>query len=96
MEESECFLKHLTFKTVFHLALGSAKHRSEIHVWLGKNIRHELDWFKVSLNTSPSFLSKNQQAKEGPDSVAPVVFPALAPNRDEPLKFELTPSHNFI
>ena len=32
-------LKHLTFKTVFLLALGSGKRRSEIHAWLHKNIR---------------------------------------------------------
>ena len=42
--------------------------------------RSQSDWSKVSLYPSPSFLSKNQLAKEGPDSVAPVVIPALAPN----------------
>ena len=56
-------LKHLTFKTVFLLALGSGKRRSEIHAWLHKNIRHQSDWSKVSLYPSPSFLSKNQLAK---------------------------------
>ena len=50
-------LKHLTFKTVFLLALGSGKRRSEIHAWLHKNIRHQSDWSKVSLYPSPSFLS---------------------------------------
>ena len=79
-------LKHLTFKTVFLLALGSGKCRSEIHAWLHKNIRHQSDWSKVSLYPSPSFLSKNQLAKEGPDSVAPVVIPALAPSLDRSLK----------
>ena len=34
-------LKHLTFKTVFLLALGSGKRRSEIHAWLYKNIRNQ-------------------------------------------------------
>ena len=48
-------LKHLTFKTVFLLALGSGKRRSEIHAWLNKNIRHQADWTKVSLYPSPSF-----------------------------------------
>ena len=62
----EASLKHLTFKTVFLLALGSGKRRSEIHAWLHKNIRHQSDWSKVSLYPSPSFLSKNQLAKEGP------------------------------
>ena len=76
----EASLKHLTFKTVFLLALGSGKRRSEIHAWLHKNIRHQSHWSKVSFYPSPSFLSKNQLAKEGPDSVAPVVIPALAPS----------------
>ena len=79
-------LKHLTFKTVFLLALGSGKRRSEIHAWLHKNIIHQSDWSKVSLYPSPSFLSKDQLAKEGPDSVAPVVIPALAPTLDKSLK----------
>ena len=82
----EASLKHLTFKTVFLLALGSGKCRSEIHAWLHKNIRHQSDWSKVSLYPSPSFLSKNQLAKEGPDSVALVVIPALAPTLDKSLK----------
>ena len=79
-------LIHLTFKTVFLLALGSRKCRSEIHAWLHKNIRHQSDWSKVSLYPSPSFLSKNQLSKDGPDSVAPVVKPALAPTLDKSLK----------
>ena len=82
----EASLKHLTFKTVFLLALGSGKHRSEIHAWQNRNIRHQSDWPKVSLYSSPSFLSKNQLAKEGPDSVAPVVIPDLAPTLDRSLK----------
>ena len=82
----EASLKHLTFKTVFLLALGSGKRRSEIHAWQNRNIRHQSDWSKVSLNPSPSFLSKNQLAKEDPDSVAPVVIPALAPTLDRSLK----------
>ena len=81
----EASLKHLTFKTVFLLALGSGKRRSEIDALQNKNIRHQSDWSKVSLYPSPSFLSKNQLAKEGPDSVAPVVIPALAPTLDRSL-----------
>ena len=82
----EASLKYLTFKTVFLLALGSGKRRSEIHAWQHRNIRHQSDWSKVSLYPSPSFLSKNQLAKEGPDCVAPVVIPALAPTLDRSLK----------
>ena len=87
----EASLKHLTFKTVFLLALGSGKRRSEIHAWLHKNTRHQSDWSKVSLYPSPSFLSKNQLAKEGPDSVAPLVIPALAPSLDKLLKGDRSP-----
>ena len=82
----EASLKHLTFKTVFLLALGSGKRRSEIHAWQNRNIRHQSDWSKVSLYPSSSFLSKSQLAKEGPDRVAPVVIPALAPTLDRSLK----------
>ena len=59
----EASLKHLTFKTVFLLALGSGKRRSEIHAWQNKNIRHQSDWSTVSPYPLPSFLSKNQLAK---------------------------------
>ena len=59
----EASLKHLTFKTVFLLALGSAKLRSEMHAWQNRNIRHQSEWSKVSLYPSPSFLSKKQLAK---------------------------------
>ena len=79
-------LKHLTFRTVFLLALGSGKHKSEIHAWQNRNIRHQSDWSKVSLYPSPSFLPKNQLAKEGPDSVAPGVITTLAPTLDRSLQ----------
>ena len=79
-------LKHLTFKTVFLLALVSGKRRSEIHAWLYRNIRHQENWSQVSLYPSPSFLSKNQLARDGPAAVAPVVIPALAPSLDRSLK----------
>ena len=82
----EASLKQLTFKTVFLLALGSGKRRCEIHAWQNRNIRHQSDWSKVSQYPSPSFLSKIQMAKEGPDSVAPVIIPALAPTLDRSLK----------
>ena len=82
----EASLKHLTFKTVFLLALVSGKRRSEIHAWQNKNIRQQSDWSKVSLYPSPSFLWNNQLAKEGPDSVAPVFIPAVAPTLDRSLK----------
>ena len=42
-------MKHLTFKTVFLLALGSGKRRSEIHAWQNGYIGHQSDWSKVSI-----------------------------------------------
>ena len=39
----------------------------------------------MCLYPSSSFLSKNQLAKDGPDGVAPVVIPALAPTLDKSL-----------
>ena len=50
------------------------------------NIRHQSDWSKVSLYPSPNFLSKNQLAKEGLDSVAPVVILALGPTLNKSLQ----------
>ena len=78
-------LKHLTFKTVFLLALGSDKRCSEIHAWLYKNIRHQENLSQVSLYPSPIFLSKNQLAPEGPACVNPVVIPALGLSLDKSL-----------
>ena len=78
-------LKYLTFKTVFLLALGSGKRRSEIHAWLFRNIRHQENWSQVSLYPSANFLAKNQLARDGPAAVTPVVIPALAPTLDKSL-----------
>ena len=66
-------LKHLTFKTVFLLALGSGKRRSEIHAWVHRNIRHQEDWSNVSLSLSPSFISKNNWLRR-----VPLVWPLLS------------------
>ena len=65
---------------------GRASVEVKIHAWQNRNIRHQSDWSKVSLYPSPSFLSKNQVAKEGPDSVAPGVITALVPTLDRSLK----------
>ena len=83
-------LKHLTFKTVFLLALGSGKRQSEIHVWLYKNIRHQENWGKVFMCPFPIFLSKNQLAREGPSCEAPVVIPATTPTLDNSLQEDKT------
>ena len=52
----------LTFKAVFLLTLGSDKHKSEIHAWQKKHVRHQSDWSKVSLfpSTQPFFPSTSR------------------------------------
>ena len=83
------FGRHLTFKTVFLLALGSGK-RSEIHAWLHRNITHKEYWANVSVFPSHCFLSKNQLTREGQASVAPVIILALTPMLDKSLKDDRT------
>ena len=51
----EASLKHLTFKTVFLLALESGKCRSEIHAWQNRNIRHQSDWSRCPCTRHPAF-----------------------------------------
>ena len=82
----EASLKHLTFKMVFLLALGSGKRRSEIHAWQNKNIRHQSDWSMVSPYPSTQLSIQISAGQEGADSVAQVVITALAPSLDMSLK----------
>ena len=73
----ECPIKFLTWKTVFLLALASGKRQSEIHSWTIEGLLNLEDWEQVQLSPSPSFIAKNQLAREGPSAVAPVVIPSL-------------------
>ena len=68
-------LKHLTFKTVFLLALGSGKRRSEIHAWLYKNIRYQKTGIRSLFTLHPVFFPRISW----PASVASV--PASGPSR---------------
>ena len=70
-------LKWLTYKTVFLLALSSGKRMSEIHAWIHSYISSRRNWSEVTVSPSPAFLAKNQLASDGPDSIKPVVIPAL-------------------
>ena len=70
-------MKHLTFKTVFLLALGSGKRRSEIHAWQNRNIRHQLIGQKCPCTHLPAFLPRTSWPKRV-RTVALVVIPALA------------------
>ena len=76
--QDEADVKFLTWKVVFLLALASGKRRSEIHVWIPGRLGTGPNWS----STLSSFIAKNQLAKDGPQSISPVVIPALKYNQD--------------
>ena len=80
--QEECTLKLTTWKTVFLLALASGKRRSKIHAWTHDGTLCLGNWEQVQLTPSPSFIAKNQLAKEGPHIVSPVIIPALKSDQD--------------
>ena len=81
---SEATLKWLTYKTVFLLALASGKRRSEIHAWTHSSVSSRRNWSEVTVSP-PAFLAKNELASDGPDSIKPVVIPALTTMLDSSL-----------
>ena len=83
-------LKHLTLKTAFLLALASGKRRSEIHAWVANKVSNLGQWEKVALFPSSDFIAKNQQAREGSQSVSPVTIPALTTIVDRQFKEDRT------
>ena len=83
-------LKHLTLKTAFLLALASGKRHSEIHAWVTNKVSNQGQWEKVALFPSSDFISKNQLAREGSQSVSPVTIPALTTIVDRQFKEDRT------
>ena len=79
----EVSLKCATWKTVFLLALASGKRHSEIHAWTMDGLLCLGDWDQIQLTPSPSFIPKNQLAREGTQAVSPVVIPALKTSQDD-------------
>lgn len=85
-----CNMKYLTLKTVFLLALASGNRRSEIHAWTAQNVKFAYKDSHVSLEPCPTFLAKNQVAKEGPDCFQKVVIPSLKNQLDSDLDKDKT------
>ena len=83
-------LKHLTLKTAFLLALASGKCRSEIHAWVANKVSNLGQWEKVALFPYSDFIAKNQLAREGSQSVSPVIIPALTTIVDRQFKEDKT------
>ena len=67
---------------MFLLALASGKRRSEIHAWTLDGLLCLGDWDQIQLSLSPSFIAKNQLAKEGLQSISSVVIPAFKCSQD--------------
>ena len=88
MKETD--LKHLTLKTAFLLALASGKRRSEIHARVANKLSNLGQWEKVALFPSSDFIAKNQLAREGSQSVSPVIIPALTTIVDRQFKEDRT------
>ena len=72
----DTYLKHLTLKTAFLLALASGKRRSKIHAWVANKVSNLGQWEKV-LFPSSDFIAQNQLARDGSQSVSPVTILAL-------------------
>ena len=83
-------IKWLTYKTVFLLALASGKRRGEIHAWTHSSVSSRSNWSQVTVAPSPAFLAKNQLATTGPESIKPVVIPALSNLVDDSMPEDLS------
>ena len=86
----DTYLKHLTLKTAFLLALASRKRCSKIHAWVANKVSNLGQWEKVALFPSSDFIAKNQLAREGSQSVSPVTIPALTTSVDRQFKEDWT------
>ena len=53
-------LKHLTWKTAFLVAFATAARVGELKAIDSKHVAHTESWSKVTLQTHPSFIAKNQ------------------------------------
>ena len=83
-------LKYLALKTAFLLALASSKHRSKIHAWVTNKVSNLGQWEKVALIPSSDFIAKNQIAREGSQSMSPMIIHALTTIVDRQFKEDRT------
>ena len=74
--------KNVTLKTVFLLALATAKRISEIH-GLSYIISHSLNWQKVYLSLDPAFVAKTQVPGRANTEPRPIEIPALTQVLDQ-------------
>jgi len=74
--------KNVTLKTVFLLALATAKRVGEIH-GLSYIISHSLNWQKVYLSLDPAFVAKTQVPGRANTAPKPIEIPALTQVLDQ-------------
>ena len=70
-------LKWLTLKTVFLVALASAKRRGELHAIRYSTFSRREDWSSVTLRPDSRFISKTELAGRGQHALKPIVIQAI-------------------
>ena len=73
--------KVLTLKTLFLVALASAKRVSELH-GLSRVVSHTKLWASVSLSLAPGFVTKNQKPEDSASYDGTFSIPALSSLKD--------------
>ena len=61
---SQASLKHLTYKTVFLVAMSCSCRISELHALDFRKLQHSPDWSSVWLSPHAMFLAKNQKSRK--------------------------------
>jgi integrase len=70
-------LKWVTFKTIFLIALASAKRRGELHSLRFDTFSRTEDWSSVTLRPDPAFISKTELAGKQQHVLKPITIHAL-------------------
>jgi len=78
-------LKFITLKTVFLVALASARRRGELHA-LQCSIQHTSDWSEITLFTNPQFVPKTQLIGSGGGPMKPLIIKALSKSLSKDLQ----------
>lgn len=86
-------LKWVTLKTVFLIALASAKRRGELHAIRFSTFSRKEDWSSVTLRPDAKFVSKTELAGRGQFALKPIVIQAikLAEGHDKETDRKLCP-----
>ena len=80
----------LAHKTLFLLALASAKRVGELHA-LSHRVSHSAGWSEVSFSFVPGFVAKTQDQSSHDPQFETFTIPALPKSRDSPIGRLLCP-----